>query len=388
MNHLDIIIKKYDKTLLWIILALCGIGMVMLYSASSFKSLYLSSGLSDTIYLRSHLKRMIIGVTAMFFFAIFDYRKLKSIASYFIILSIFLLFLTKFVSFFNESTTADRWLNFGFISMQTSDIARLSLIIYLAYYIDKKGNKIKEFYSGLFPPLFLITIILFLIVIQPDFSTAAVFGIIGFIMLFIGGAKISHLSAAACGAISVLIPVMLMMPYRMKRIVYWLSSIIGKTEPTGQDIGYQAQQSLISLGNGGIKGLGIGNSLEKNLFLPEPHTDFIFAIIGEELGLWGAMVVLSIFLFLFQRGIKIAKGTTDTFGILLSIGIVTSLSLYAFINVGYVTGILPVTGLPIPLISHGGSNLIITLSSLGILLNISESKRSIGSKFWSNNFNA
>ena len=183
-----------------------------------------------------------------------------------------------------------------------------------------------------------------------------------------------------------MIPVMLMMPYRMKRIIYWISSIFGESGAISQDLGYQAQQSLISLGNGGIKGLGIGNSLEKNLFLPEPHTDFIFAIIGEELGLWGAISVLSIFMFLFHRGIKIAKETTDPFGIFLSIGIVASICLYTFINIGYVTGILPVTGLPIPLISHGGSNLIITLTSLGILLNISESKRSIKNKFWSNKF--
>ena len=384
MTQLDIIIKKYDKMLLWIILALCGIGVVMLYSASSFKSLYITSGLSDTIYLRSHLKRMIIGITAMFFFAVLDYRKLKSIAPHFIILSIFLLFLTKVMSIFNEASSAARWLDLGFISMQTSDIARLSLIIYLAYYIDKKGNRIREFYSGIIPPLFLIAFMLFLIIVQPDFSTAAVLGMIGFIMLFIGGAKISHLAAASGAALVIMIPVMLMMPYRMKRIVYWISSIFGESGSLSQNLGYQAQQSLISLGNGGIKGLGIGNSLEKNLFLPEPHTDFIFAIIGEELGLWGAIIVLSIFLFLFQRGIKIAKGTTDTFGIMIAIGIVTSMILYAFVNVGYVTGILPVTGLPIPLISHGGSNLVITLSGLGILLNISESKRSINNKFWSN----
>ena len=384
MTQLDIIIKKYDKMLLWIILALCGIGVVMLYSASSFKSLYLTSGLSDTIYLRSHLKRMIIGITAMFFFAVLDYRKLKSIAPHFIVLSIFLLFLTKIMSILNGSSSASRWLDIGFISMQTSDIARLSLIIYLAYYIDKKGNRIREFYTGIIPPLFLIAVMLFLIIVQPDFSTAAVLGMIGFIMLFIGGAKISHLAAASGAGLAIMIPVMLMMPYRMKRIVYWISSIFGESESLSQNLGYQAQQSLISLGNGGIKGLGVGNSLEKNLFLPEPHTDFIFAIIGEELGLWGAIIVLSIFLLLFQRGIKIAKGTTDTFGIMIAIGIVTSMILYAFINVGYVTGILPVTGLPIPLISHGGSNLVITLSGLGILLNISESKRSINNKFWSN----
>ncbi|MEC7871866.1 MAG: putative peptidoglycan glycosyltransferase FtsW [Candidatus Neomarinimicrobiota bacterium] len=382
MKQLDIIIKKYDKHLLWLILILCGIGMVMLYSASSFKSLYQSSGLSDTIYLRSHLKRMIIGIIAMFFFTVTDYRKLKAVAPYLIILSILLLLMTKLIYVIRGSSAAARWLNLGFLSIQTSDIARFSLIIYLAFYIDKKRNQIKEFYSGIAPPLFIMAIILSLIVIQPDFSTAAILGLIGFIMLFIGGAKISHLAAASTGALTIMIPVMLMMPYRMKRIIYWVSSIFGGSDSATKSLGYQAQQSLISLGNGGILGLGPGNSLEKNLFLPEPHTDFIFAIIGEELGLWGAIGVLSIFLLFFQRGIKIAKETTDPFGIMLAIGIVLSMILYTFINVGYVTGILPVTGLPIPLISHGGSNLVITLSSLGILLNISESKRSIGEKIW------
>ncbi|MEE3302502.1 MAG: putative peptidoglycan glycosyltransferase FtsW [Candidatus Neomarinimicrobiota bacterium] len=382
MKQLDIIIKKYDKHLLWLILILCGIGMVMLYSASSFKSLYQSSGLSDTIYLRSHLKRMIIGIIAMFFFTVTDYRKLKAVAPYLIILSILLLLMTKLIYVIKGSSAAARWLNLGFLSIQTSDIARFSLIIYLAFYIDKKRNQIKEFYSGIAPPLFIMAIILSLIVIQPDFSTAAILGLIGFIMLFIGGAKISPLAAASTGALTIMIPVMLMMPYRMKRIIYWVSSIFGGSDSATKSLGYQAQQSLISLGNGGILGLGPGNSLEKNLFLPEPHTDFIFAIIGEELGLWGAIGVLSIFLLFFQRGIKIAKETTDPFGIMLAIGIVLSMILYTFINVGYVTGILPVTGLPIPLISHGGSNLVITLSSLGILLNISESKRSIGEKIW------
>ena len=296
---------------------------------------------------------MIIGFLAMFFFTITDYRKLKTVAPYLIILSIILLLITKLAYIFKGSSSAARWLNLGIISIQTSDFARFSLIIFLAFYIDKKRNQLKEFYSAIAPPLLILTIMLFLIVIQPDFSTAAVIGLIGFIMLFIGGARISHLAAASTAALAIMTPVMLMMPYRMKRIVYWLGSIVGGSDNASQELGYQAQQSLISLGNGGIKGLGIGNSLEKNLFLPEPHTDFIFAIIGEELGLWGAIGVLSIFLFFFQRGIKIAKETTDPFGIMLSIGIVTSMILYTFINVGYVTGILPVTGLPIPLISHG-----------------------------------
>ena len=153
-------------------------------------------------------------------------------------------------------------------------------------------------------------------------------------------------------------------------------------------MGYQAQQSLISLGNGGFWGLGLGNSLEKNLFLPTPHTHFIFAIIGEELGFLGAIFVISLFLFIFQRGIKIAKETTDPFGVMLAVGISFSIIIYSFINVAVVTGIFPVTGLPMPLVSHGGSSLVMNLACLGILLNISQAKRSVShSNSWKPNLN-
>ena len=229
--------------------------------------------------------------------------------------------------------------------------------------------------------------ILFTIVIQPDFSTAAVIGLIGISMLFIGGARLSHITTTAITAVVVMIPVMLMKPYRMKRVIYWLGSVFGFNGNSAQEGGYQAQQSLISLGNGGIGGLGLGNSLEKNLFLPTPHTDFIFAIIGEELGLWGAISVITIFLMIFQRGIKIAKETSDPFGIMLTVGISFSIIIYTFINVAVVTGIFPVTGLPIPLISHGGSSLVINLACMGILLNISQAKRSLNhNSGWRPNF--
>ena len=150
------------------------------------------------------------------------------------------------------------------------------------------------------------------------------------------------------------------------------------------DVGYQANQSLISLGNGGLFGTGLGNSIEKNQFLPTPHTDFIFAIIGEELGfLIGTVPVLTLFLFIFFQGIKIAKNCTDPFGVLLSIGIVTNLILYAFVNAAVVTGLLPVTGLPMPMISYGGSGMVVNMSLIGILLNISQAKRTVGDNKWS-----
>jgi|TARA_B100001142_G_scaffold160147_2_gene160422 cell division protein FtsW len=378
MKHIDIITKKYDQLLLILIIILCAMGTVMLYSASSSISLNETGGLTDTLFIRSHLKRLLLGILIMFLFIIIDYRKFKSIAPYLMIFSIILLLATKIMYLVKGINFPARWLDLGLFTVQTSDIARFSLILYIAYYIDKKRESLKDFYNGFLPPVLLMAGILFTIVIQPDFSTAAVIGLIGFSMLFIGGAKLSHIITTGVISIVIMIPVMLMRSYRMKRVIYWLGSIFGINSGSEQEvIGYQAQQSLISLGNGGFWGLGLGNSLEKNLFLPTPHTDFIFAIIGEELGFIGAIFVISLFLFIFQRGIKIAKETTDPFGVMLAVGISFSIIIYSFINVAVVTGIFPVTGLPMPLVSHGGSSLIMNLACLGMLLNISQAKRSV-----------
>ena len=378
MRHLDIITKRYDQLLLIFIILLCVMGTVMLYSASSSLSLNETGGITDTIFLRSHLKRLILGMLIMFIFIFLDYRKLKSIAPYLMFASILLLLATKIIYLYKGINFPARWLNLGLFSVQTSDIARFSLILYLSYYLDKKRDTIKDFYKGFIPPIILMAGLLFTIIIQPDFSTAVVIGLIGFSMLFIGGAKLTHIFTTGVVSIVIMIPIMLMRSYRMKRIIYWLGSVFGVNNTADQEvIGYQAQQSLISLGNGGFWGLGLGNSLEKNLFLPTPHTDFIFAIIGEELGLLGAIFILSLFLFIFQRGIKIAKETTDPFGVMLAFGLSFSIIIYAFINIAVVTGIFPVTGLPMPLVSHGGSSLVINLACIGILLNISQAKRSV-----------
>ncbi|MFQ6612088.1 MAG: putative lipid II flippase FtsW [Fidelibacterota bacterium] len=377
MRQLDIITKKYDQVLIVLIILLCVIGTVMLYSSSSSLSLDETGGTTATLFLRSHLKRLFIGIIAMFFFLALDYRRLKTIAPYLLIGSLVLLLITKIYFLIHGSSAPARWLDLGIVSIQTSDLARFSLIIYLAYYLDKKREKIKDFYSGFFPPMMILGLMLTLIIIQPDFSTAAVIGMVGFMMLFLGGAKLSQILSAGVISIMVLIPVMLMRSYRLQRVIYWLGSFLGYQHAAPANVGYQAQQSLISLGNGGFIGLGLGNSMEKNLFLPTPHTDFIFAIIGEELGLIGALVVLTIFLVIFQRCIRIAKETTDPFGVFLAMGFAFSLILYAFINIAVVTGVVPTTGLPLPLISYGGSGLVINLASLGILLNISQSRRSV-----------
>ena len=374
---IDILIEKYDKKLLLSLAILTALGTIMLYSASWYESFATTNGETEMLFLLKHLKRLLIGVFLLFLFILIDYRTLKSLAPYLIIASIILLIITKasyILSSFSRYKPA-RWLYLGSFSIQTSDIARFSVIIFMAYYADKKREDLKIFQTGLIPVIIILFLIMGLIVMQPDYSTALMIGIIGIIILFIGGAKISQLSLIGAGSLMVGIPILLSREYRRQRIFSFLG--IGDNP----DVGYQANQSLISLGNGGVFGVGLGNSIEKNHFLPTPHTDFIFAIIGEELGFFlGTVPVLTLFLFIFLRGLKISKNCTDPFGVLLSVGIVFNLVFYAFVNAAVVTGLFPVTGLPMPMVSYGGSGMVINMALIGILLNISQSRKSIGSK--------
>ncbi len=255
----------------------------------------------------------------------------------------------------------------------------MGISVFMAYYIDKKRDQLKDFQMGLRPALRVLAVTMGLIVIQPDYSTALMIGAIGVLILFIGGAKISQLSLAGAGALLVGIPVLLSREYRRQRIF----SFFGIDD--NPEVGYQAGQSLISLGNGGIFGVGLGNSIEKNHFLPTPHTDFIFAIIGEELGfILGTVPVLTLFLLIFFRGLKVAKECTDPFGVFLAVGISFNFILYAFVNAAVVTGIFPVTGLPMPMVSYGGSGMVINMALIGILLNVSQARRSVGgNRRWS-----
>lgn len=372
MRQLDISKKRFDQPLLWSVIALIVVGTVMLYSSSTSLSLVKTNGQTDTFFITAHLKRLIIGILALGFFMVFDYRKLKSLVPFLIVIAVTLLVYTKGWYMLKGVSSPGRWLYFGGYSLQTSDIARIALIIYLAAFMAKKKHQLHDFYTGFFPPLLVMALIVGLITLQPDFSTGIMLCIIGAMMLFIGGARFIQLTAAGAVAAVITIPLMLSVSYSRSRIMSWL----GGNEDV-VDTGYQITQSLISLGNGGLFGMGLGNSIAKNQFLPTPHTDFILAIIGEETGLVGTLILLTIFLVIFQRGIKIAKESNDSFGVLLALGLSFSIILYAFVNAAVVTNIFPVTGLPMPLISYGGSNAITNMIALGILLNISQSKRSV-----------
>ena len=378
---IDVFIQRYDRHLLTFLCILSILGTIMLYSASWYESFSSSNGRTDMLFLQNHLKRLLVGIFFLFGFLTLDYRRLKEIAPYLIIFAILLLIATKlyYLATGYSWYKPARWLYLGPFSLQTSDIARFAVIIYMAFYADKKREKLKDFQLGLLPALGILSVIMTLIIIQPDYSTALMIGLIGVMILFIGGAQISQLSATGAGALLIGIPVLLSREYRRQRIF----SFLGIGDNT--EIGYQASQSLISLGNGGVFGVGLGNSIEKNHFLPTPHTDFIFAIIGEELGfIIGTIPVLTLFLLIFIRGLKIAKECTDPFGIFLAIGIAFNLVLYAFVNAAVVTGVFPVTGLPMPMISYGGSGMVVNMAMMGILLNISQSRRSVsGKQGWS-----
>ena len=374
---IDITIRSYDRQLLIYVVILAIVGTVMLYSASWYESYVRSNGHTDMLYLQGHLKRLIVAVVFLFGFLVVDFRELKKIAPHLIIMAILLLMITKGYDYYlyrNWDHPA-RWLYIGSFSLQTSDIARFSVLLYIAYYIDKKRVGIENFNAGLLPVLAVLSVIMCLIIIQPDFSTAIMIGILGITILYVGGVKLSQLSLSTALGLLVTIPILLSKPYRIERILSYFN-------PTDiKAAGYQAHQSLISLGHGGWFGVGLGSSIEKNQFLPTPHTDFIFAIIGEELGfMLGSVPVLTLFLLIFLRGIKISKECTDPFGVLLAVGISVNLILYAFVNAAVVTGLLPVTGLPMPMVSYGGSGMVVNLAMIGILLNISQARRTVGNR--------
>ncbi|MBF88215.1 MAG: putative lipid II flippase FtsW [Candidatus Marinimicrobia bacterium] len=370
---IEISAEKYDKPLLIITMILLAIGTVMVFSSSS--DISLDKFGSSSFYFSRHLMRVLLGLTIMIVAMFIDYRILKKFAAPLLILSAILLVITKLVFIIQDNHNPARWLYLGSFTIQSSDIARFSIIVYLASYIDRRRNGVTNYLNGFVPPIIMTGIIMALIIIQPDYSTAIMLGIIVMTMLFVGKAKLIHIFSTILGSLTLLIPIMLIEPYRIYRIKAFLTGLFDFSGAS-----YQLQQSLISLGNGGIMGVGLGYSSGKNLFLPAPHTDFILSIVGEEIGFLGVFVIITLYLSIFHRSLKIAKECTDVFGILLTIGITTQIILYAFINSAVVTGLVPTTGLPMPFISFGGSGLVMNLLSIGILLNISMSRKTISNR--------
>ncbi len=339
------------------------IGIVMIYSASS---IYAWERYKDGFFfLKRHISFLVIGAFLTFLVMSVDYRKFKRFAKPLLILSSLLLILVLIPGIGREVSGARRWFRFRFISFQPSELANIAIIIYTADFIDRKGNLIRTFSKGFLPPICVLGLSALLILMQPDLGSALAIGILVFIMLFVAGVRISYLLFIILAGLPMLYILIASVPYRRMRIMAFLNPWL---DPKGS--GFQIIQSQIALGSGGIFGVGLGHSKQKLFYLPAAHTDFIFSIIGEELGLLGTLGVIILFMIFIQQGLKIIKNATDKFGYFLALGLVLMISIKGLINIGVSCGVLPTKGLPLPFISYGGSSFIFDLMSVGILINI------------------
>ena len=366
--------RKQDRWLLGTVIVLVIFGLSVLFSASWIKSLEVTDGASRMYFLNNQLLKFIPGLLVFLVASHFNYRKLQYLSPVLMIGSFLLLIYTQVQGCSGDSC---RWLSVGPISFQTSDLARFSVILFLADYIDRNYKYMHEFVKGILIPLCWILPICLMIIIQPDNSTTLILMTIVFTLLFIGGVSLPQIGTVGVLSVgAILIAIVNSKNYALSRIVSFL-------DPSSSgSVGYQSSQALIGLRQGGISGMGIGDSIQKHSYLPETHTDFIFAIIGEELGFIVGFIVMLAYGIILFRAIQISKKSNDIFGIILSIGFGLSITFYALINIGVVIGIIPVTGVPLPFISYGGSSLIINLLMVAILLNISKAQRKFKVKKW------
>jgi cell division protein FtsW len=353
--------KKLAITVFFAAFSLILIGLIMVMSASST---YSAVKFDSSFHLfNSHLFRVILGLIFLAGFSFIPYEWYKRISKPAIIGSVLLLFITMLIA--PQLKGAGRWLNLGFITIQPADIAKLFLIIHLSYLIEKKRDDLLDFKNGFMYLFIWVLIIAGLIFIQPNVSTAALIVVIALTMMYVGGARLKHIFLSSFSLILTAGSFAMILPHSRKRILSFIGSF-----GEGGELNHQLKQGVLSLGSGGIFGVGIGNSRQSNLFLPEAYGDFIFAILGEETGFIGVVVVLLFYLVLFVAGILIAKKAKDKFGQMLAFGISFSIIIYAFVNAAVATGLFPTTGLALPFISYGGTSIIFLSASIGILINI------------------
>jgi cell division protein FtsW len=267
---------------------------------------------------------------------------------------------------------AKRWFRLGSFSFQPSEFARFALVIYLAYSMNKKKDVLKDFYVGFLPHMMILFMFTALIIFQPDFGSVIILGVLTWVMLFVGGVRIWHLIASLVLITPITYFFMVSADYRLKRIM----SFLNPWQYSAND-GYQIVHSLMAFGTGGLWGTGIGKGYQKLFYLPEPHTDFIFSVIGEELGLWGVLIILGLYILIFWRGIFIAGNCRDSFGSFLATGLTTAIGLQVCVNMGVALGLLPTKGLTLPFLSYGGTSLLLNMASIGILMNIGAAKKAL-----------
>jgi len=352
----------FDFTILLVTLILMGLGIVIVYSASAILA---ADRFEDGLYfLKKQALFAVGGVLLMFVAMNLDYHLWQKLAYPILGASFLLLVLVLAVG--TRAGGSTRWLGVGFLSFQPSELSKLALVIFLSFFLTKKGEKIKTFQFGFLPAILISGSMIFLVIKQPDFGVALFLGTLTGLMLFVGGTRLSYLFSLILLIIPGIYFLIVKVPYRLHRITSYLDPW---KDPRG--ISFQIVQSFVAFGAGGILGSGLGQGKQKLFFLPAPHTDFIFSVAGEEMGLIGAVIIVGLFLVFTVRGIRVSLRAPDEFGIFLGLGITSLISLQALINMGVVLGLLPTKGLALPFISYGGTSLVVSLLSVGILLNIS-----------------
>jgi len=356
---------SYDYVLLIPTLLLMGMGLVAIYSASSFLA---EHKLGDSyFYLKKQAGFCLMGLFILILTKNIPTTLYRKLVYPFLFISFTLLLLIFIPGVGTKVGGATRWLRFAGFSFQPSELAKLSLAVYIAYSMAKEGQNMAHFSRGLLPHLFMTSAFMTLILLQPDLGTTIIIGCWVLILLFVGGLSFLQLFSVLILCVPIFLWLIWHADYRLKR---WWAFINPWEDPQG--LGFQIIHSFLAFGSGGILGVGLGNSKQKLFYLPEPHTDFILSIVAEELGLVGIATIITLFSIIIMRGIKIALDASDLYDSYLALGISTLIGLQVLVNMGVVMGLLPTKGLTLPLISYGGSSLVINLMSIGILLNISQ----------------
>lgn len=337
----------------------------MVFSSSAATSYVRNSG-DAFFYVKRQSMWAIIGLLAMFSIMKIDIYRIRKYTGLALVGGIFLLILVIIPGVGTSVKGSTRWLGIGTLSFQPSEVMKLIMVLFMAKSLSMYQDRIKYFVQGLAPHLAVLGITCLLILMQPDLGTAVAIAGTTFILFVAAGAKIIHLGGLGALGVAVVSAAIYLEPYRMKRFTAFIDPW---ADPSGS--GFQIIQSLYALGSGGLAGVGLTNSKQKYLYLPEQHTDFIYAIIGEELGFMGTAIVIALFFLFVWRGLRIAVTAPDSYTSLVAVGITSMIALQAIINIGVVTGSMPVTGITLPFISFGGSSLVFTLIGVGLLLNIS-----------------
>lgn len=357
--------RPFDFWIFMTVLVLLSLGIIMVFSASAA---YAYNYMHDSYYfLKSQLVGALLGLFVMLVTMQIDYRKIGKWSPVLLVVSIVLLILTRVPGIGREVNGAWRWIYIGPVNFQPSEIAKLAVILFFSFSLSKRKDQLQSFFKGLLPYLILIGVFAGLLIIEPHLSGTILIASVACIILFCAGAKISHFVIISIPAILGVAAAIIAAPYRLARVTAFLDPW---KDPQGAS--WQIVQSLYAIGSGGLFGRGLGRSLQKFLYIPEPHNDFIFAVLAEELGYIGVLAVLTLFLIFIWRGIKVSLNSPDTFGSLVAVGITSLVAVQVLINVAVVTSSMPVTGMPLPFFSFGGTSLVFLMFGVGILLNISK----------------